>query len=96
MPRKKRYTIIGLWWDAGEPWVEFGEGETAAAALESTLRDSMERNAWDAEMMKDLVIVEVVDGHHAGMLGNREVFSSSEAVRSPKDWRPGERRDQPY
>ena len=74
----KKYTIIGLWADNSLPWVEFAEGTSAADAVRHALTGAKSENNWDDEVMKNLFIVEVVEGHHQGLLWNEATISGFE------------------
>lgn len=82
----KKYTVVAYWEEEGDPWLEFGEGYTPEEGLKNALKLAMEAHDWDLEFMKGLTIVEVVGGHHPGLLGNPVIFSGYEALTGK--WEP--------
>lgn len=72
----KKYTIVGLWSDNSQPWVEFAEGTSPERAVRSALEDLRLDHDWDEETLKNLFIVEILPGHHRGLLENDKTFSA--------------------
>lgn len=76
----KKYTVIGYWKEQGDPWLEFGQGQTPVEGMMDALTGAMEANGWDLDFMNGLTILEVVEGHRAGLLGNQHLFTGHEAL----------------
>jgi hypothetical protein len=82
----KKYTVLGYWDEAGDPWLEFGEGYTPEQGMIDAIESAMREHDWDLDFMKGLTILEVVEGHHPGLLGNSLLFTAYEAL--TKETRP--------
>jgi len=76
----RKYTIIGLWADNSQPWLEFTEGTSPERALRDALQDLRQEHDWDEETLKDLFIVEIVEGHRRGLLENSRSISAYTAL----------------
>lgn len=84
----KNYTVLGYWSDTGMPWVEFARGRDPLKAL-TTLVNDMARDPEYADNIDRLVILEVIEGRHPGVLGLDLGVPASEFVRKgPKEWSP--------
>lgn len=72
----KKYTIIGIWAGGSYPWVEFSEGTSPGRAVRAALEELRHDNEWDDETLKDLFVVEILPGHHQGLLKNERALSA--------------------
>ena len=70
----KKYTVVGMYADNQQPWVQHVKADDPQAAAAEGCRSLMT----DPEVVADednLFVVEVFEGHHMGCLGNEAVES---------------------
>jgi len=79
-PRRMKYTVIGYWADENQPWIEWGRGFSPHDGMVDALKHAMEENQWDEDYMMDLFVIEVIEGHHSGVLGNRHTVGGKDAL----------------
>lgn len=85
----KPYTVIGIWTDQSQPWMEFTMADTPEEAVYVALvltayarfgDSDMEPQEMIEDTAADVDIVEVIEGHHPGVLGNADVMPGDDAI----------------
>jgi len=71
--KNKTYTIVGLYADTQQPWMEYAKAKDPNRAAIAAMR-KLERGP-DKCDIDNLVVIEVIEGKVRGVLGNDEPLS---------------------
>lgn len=93
----KPYTVIGIWADQSQPWMEFTMADNPREAVYVALVLTAYARFGDSDMdpkemiedtAADMSIVEVIEGHHPGILTNSDVLPGNDVI----DWIPSKKK----
>lgn len=81
------YTVIGIYGDNNQPWIEFADGANPMDAARNAILAWMKEQDSDEE--PDILIVDVIKGRHPGVLNNEYVVPARALFANErKRWRP--------
>lgn len=70
----KKYTVIGFYDDNKQPFIEHRTAPDPGTAAQRVAQAAAQ-SKWDRSNM---IIVEVIAGHHKGILGNDEILAAGD------------------
>jgi hypothetical protein len=72
--KSKPYTVIGLYADNQQPWMEHVSATTPKKAALKGIKVMVDKNEAEKD---DLFVVDVIEGHHMGTLNNNSVVNKA-------------------
>lgn len=91
MPKRlEEYSVIGFYADNHQVWIQHVDAVDPQQAAWKACIGLLQINEWAEDRLSDLLVVDVIKGHHQGVLGNQYTLSGEELKLDPRDWAPRE------